>query len=132
MGAVIDLRNCLDLVARENVDLLRNAYDLFVELRNKSKLPIPKNLVPSTEDQNVLLLRFLDCAVFRYLHRTIREGGDPLLPPFDTVRGLFTEGGEAFPGSGIAAKSHIQIAVCNDDCIRGLFHPLIDGKRMFG
>lgn len=45
---------------------------------------------------------------------------------------MFVEGGEAFPGSGIAAKSHVQIAVRNADCIRGLFHPLIDGTRMFG
>ena len=131
VGAVIDLRNCLDLIARENVALLRTAYDAFVEIQKKSDLPIPKNLRPSAENEDILLLRFLDCAVLRYLHQTIKESGDPTLIPFDTVRGMFVEGEEAFPGSGIAAKSHVQVAVCNDDCIRGLFFPLQDGKRLF-
>ena len=41
VGAVIDLRNCLDLIARENVALLRTAYDAFVEIQKKSDLPSP-------------------------------------------------------------------------------------------
>lgn len=36
---------------------------------------------------------------------------------------MFTEGGELCPGSGFRAKSHVEIAVRNDDCIKGLFHP---------
>lgn len=129
VGAVIDLRHCLDLVSREDVELLRRVYQSFVELQQLAGLPIPENRAPSDENEHVLLLRFLDCAVLRHLHRTVAQ--DSSLTPFDTVRGMFAEGEEAFPGSGIAAKSHVQIAVCNDDCIRGLFFPLEDGKRLF-
>lgn len=131
IGAVIDLRHCLDLVSREDVELLRLAFDSFVKLREKSGLPLPENRSPSSEDEDVLLLRFLDCAVLRHLHQIIADSDDPSLEPFDTVRGMFAEGGEAFPGSGIYRRSHIQIAVRNDDCIRGLFFPLQDGRRMF-
>lgn len=129
VGAAIDLRHCLDLVSREDVELLRVAYDSFVRLQTKSDLPVPQNLGPSEDNGDVLLLRFLDCAVLRHLHEIIED--DPGLAPFDTVRGMFVEGGEAFPGSGLYQKSHVQIAVRNDDCIRGLFFPLREGKHMF-
>jgi hypothetical protein len=131
VGAVIDLRHCLDLVSREDVELLNAAYESFVDLQKKSGLPLPENRAPSTDDEHVLLLRFLDCAVLRHLHRTIEEANDPDLKPFDTVRGMFVEGGEAFPGSGLHRKSHVQIAVRDDDCIKGLFFPLQDGSRLF-
>jgi hypothetical protein len=42
---------------------------------------------------------------------------------FQTVRGVFIEGGEAFPGSCIMEKSHIQIAVRDPACIIGVFQP---------
>lgn len=40
---------------------------------------------------------------------------------FDTVRGLFTEGGPLFPGSGFRAKTHVQVAVRSADNIKGYF-----------
>jgi hypothetical protein len=42
---------------------------------------------------------------------------------FDSVRGAFLEGGAAFPGSKIASKSHVQIAIRNPRCIVGVFRP---------
>lgn len=42
---------------------------------------------------------------------------------FDSVRGVFIEGGPAFEGSGIFEKSHIQICVRNPNCIPGFFRP---------
>ncbi|GAB6038857.1 hypothetical protein JCM15519_34160 [Fundidesulfovibrio butyratiphilus] len=50
--------------------------------------------------------------------------------PFDTVRGLFTEGGPLFPGSGFQAKTHIQTAVRTLPSIKGVFRnsgPPFDG-----
>ena len=64
------------------------------------------------------LKRYLDCAVIGYLHLVNELAGDEI---FDTVRGLFTEGGQAFPGSGFKKKTHVQIAVRNAACIKGLF-----------
>ena len=57
--------------------------------------------------------------MIRHLHQSLE--GSSL--PYDTVRGMFTEGEELYPGSGFSAQSHVQIAVRNDDCIRGLFLP---------
>jgi hypothetical protein len=36
---------------------------------------------------------------------------------------FFTEGGPAFDGSGLSAKSHVQICIRNPNCIKGFFLP---------
>jgi hypothetical protein len=43
IGAVIDLRNCLDLVSREDLELLRAAHESFVAVQRKAGLPVPVN-----------------------------------------------------------------------------------------
>lgn len=125
VGAVIDLGNCLDLVARENIELLREAHRSFVALREAAQLPIPVNRNPRGTGNKDLLLRFLDCAVIKHMHEIVENSAldDLSMSPFDTVRGMFVEGSSAFPGSGIYQKSHIQIAVRNPGCIKGLFFP---------
>jgi hypothetical protein len=125
VGAVIDLRNCLDLVARENVELLRKAHKAFLKIQKMADLPIPKNRSVKGQPNNDRILRFLDCAVFRHLH-SILEGqadGPERIEPFDTVRGMFVEGRKVYPGSGFRQQSHVQIAVINSRCIRGVFFP---------
>jgi len=123
VGAVIDLGNSLDLVARESVEVLREAYSSFVEVRTGAGLSIPENLDPKGGQQGDRLLRYLDCAVIRHLHATMKPRGDLGIEPFNTVRGMFLEGGAAFPGSGFARKSHVQVAVRNMSCIKGVFYP---------
>ena len=88
-------------------------------------MPIPKNKNPSGSADKDRVLRFLDCAVFRHLHKIMDELSqvDPAISAFDTVRGMFVEGGRAFSGSGIYRKSHVQIAVRNFGCIKGVFLP---------
>jgi len=53
----------------------------------------------------------------------IKKQGFSNFRQFDTARGVFTEGGPAFPGAGIQKKSHIQICVRNTKCIKGFFLP---------
>jgi hypothetical protein len=48
---------------------------------------------------------------------------------YQTVRGVFIEGKPAFPGSKIALKSHIQIAVKDPACIVGVFEPKLSEYR---
>jgi hypothetical protein len=120
IGAVIDLRNCLDLVARENIELLRAAHRSFLSVTAAAGLPLPRNTSPKGMKDADRILRFLDCAVFRHLHQIVEETGD--IEPFDTVRGMFVEGGKAYSGSGIHRKNHIQIAVRNQACIMGVFY----------
>lgn len=132
VGAVIDLRNCFDLVSREDLEIFRSAHASFSKLRALSGLSMPENKNPKGTKNKDRVLRYLDCAVFRHLHELIEQQKSkrPALQPFDTVRGMFVEGGPVFPGSGIYRKSHVQIAVRNMDCVKGLFFPLEEGRRL--
>lgn len=110
-------------MARENLELVRAAHASYVRLQERAGLPIPENKKVGDADED-LRLRFLDCAVIRHLHSMMQQSGGAGGPPYDTVRGMFPEGDELYPGSGFALQTHVQIAVCNDDCILGLFLPL--------
>lgn len=130
VGAVIDLGNCLDLVSRDDVELLRAAHKSFCRVQAKANLPMPRNKNPKGMKNADRVLRYLDCAVFRHLHQIIDNlsRSDPDFAPFDTVRGMFVEGGKVYRGSGLYRKSHVQIAVRNPACIKGIFFPLaVDG-----
>lgn len=128
IGAVIDLGNCLDLLLRDNIQLLSIAFDSFSALRQAGGLDIPENRDPASIGAGDKLLRFRYCAVIRHLHTMVetdgffRQGGI-VVEPFDTVRGLFVEGAPAYPGGGFYEKTHTQIAVRTDRCIKGLFLP---------
>ncbi len=65
--------------------------------------------------------RRLDCAVFNALHDIRKQEG---FPDYDTVRGLFWEGAEIYPGASVREANHIQICVRNLDCILGYFRPI--------
>lgn len=131
VGAVIDLGNCLDLTTREGILILRDSYESFAAGQRAGNLAMPINEDLKSDPHRDRLLRNLDCAVIRHLHRNIQdelshwvaEGSTGQRPqsPFDTVRGMFPEGGEAFPGAGIRGKTHTQVAVLNAECIKGVF-----------
>lgn len=128
VGAVIDLGNCLDLVARDNIDLLAFAYDSLKQKMQTIGAPMPKNEDAAWDQAGDKLKRFLDCAVIRHLHFIIEDniktaGSSAPIARFDTVRGLFTEGGEAYDGGRFMKKSHTQIAVRESSCIKGYFIP---------
>ncbi|MDA3926926.1 MAG: hypothetical protein PF904_19795 [Kiritimatiellae bacterium] len=63
-------------------------------------------------------MRDLDCAVIETLHQ-YRKASD--FKAFDSVRGMFAEGKELYPDAGFQGQSHIQICVCNPNCIKGYF-----------
>ena len=111
IGAVIELGLCLDLTTSSGVDWIRIAYESLVQVTQAADLDLPKN----SKDA---LRRNLDCAVVRRLH-TILEAQD--LPPVDTLKGVFTEGRPVYPGAGFDEKTHIQLAVRNPRCIKGVF-----------
>jgi hypothetical protein len=118
IGAVVDLGNCLDLLNRENIELVRDAHALFIDEQKRSGLPIPENKSLAGEPDKIL--RFLDRAVIQFLHEILDAAGEAA---FDSVRGLFPEGDELYPGAGFRDHNHIQIAVCNANLILGLFYP---------
>jgi hypothetical protein len=125
IGAVIDLRNCLDLVTREDLELLKEAQRSFLRMQKLAGLPVPKNRSAPGQPNSDRVLRFLDCAVLRHLHSILEAQplDNRIIDPFDTVRGMFIEGERLYPGSGFRQKNHVQLAVRNNDCIRGLFIP---------
>lgn len=107
VGAVIELGLCLDLTQQSSLDVIRTAYFGRKRVSDALGEKMPKNI-----DK---LRRPLDCAVLNYLYESMPA------PKFQTVRGVFVEGGELFPGAHIEAKTHIQIAVRDLSCIRGVF-----------
>jgi len=125
IGAVIDLRNCLDLCSRADLEILLAAHTSFLQVQEKAGLPIPENKSVPGDPNADLGLRYLDCAVMKHLHSIIEDQSIEArtVESFDTVRAMFTEGGELYPGSGFQKLTHVQIAVRNNECIRGLFLP---------
>ena len=104
IGAVILPGLCLDLTEADSLKLVGIAYRQYELLASLLDTPIPENL-PGGGDDHDLVKRHLDCAVFNFLHEHRAGVGEP---PFDTIRCPFFEGHPVFPGSKIAARTHIQ------------------------
>lgn len=121
LGAVLNLGYCLDLLDYENLEFLRDAYDIFMSPYIGSDLAIPRNTAGGSKED--LLHRELDCAVIQTLHQ-VRGLGK--LRPFDSVRGVFWEGKLLYPDAGFREKDHIQICICNPNCIKGYFLPMAE------
>lgn len=110
VGAIIDLGNCLDMTTMAAIGMVAGAYDSLKKTIDKVDGTLPANSLD-------LSLRRLDCAVIRRLHSIVSENNIAL----DTVRGIFIEGSPIYPAAGFNSKTHTQIAVCNVDCIKGVF-----------
>lgn len=111
VGAVIDLGYCLDLTTSRGLQQVRSAHDKLKSVFDAANRPLPQNQADG-------LRHNLDCAVINYLHTLDTEDSNP---PFDSVKGIFIEAPDLYPGSGFGSKNHIQIAVRNLDCIKGVF-----------
>ena len=115
IGAVIDLGLCLDLLNSSSIHELKAHFETFsmnIEIANGV---FPKNVAGPDK-----LLRRLDCAVIESLHA---ERSDEGLPPYDSVRAVFTEANPIYPEAGFKEKSHIQLCIRNPNCIKGFFEP---------
>lgn len=120
IGAVIDLGLCLNFCERSSIELLKKSYVSLKKTFETAGLNIHKHFKNKRKDEGgFTTLRPLDCAVIDHLHSMVEKHGIS----YDTVYGYFQEGGSAFEGAGIQAKSHIQICVRNLDCIKGYFIP---------
>lgn len=118
LGAAIDLGECLDLLDQEYLDLVRVACLRLRETLEAAGQMLPTNRGFSGGDFD-FKRRELDCAVIRYTHQLATEQGKR----FDTVRAAFWEGEPLYEGAGFRRQNHIQIAVINPDCIKGVFLP---------
>lgn len=118
LGAIINLGHCLNLMEVNALRLIISGYNLLCGLSKASGNPLPENTI--FDDGGIPLVRKLDCAVIDMLHYTLEQQEEH---SFDSVRGLFLEGNEAYPNSGFREKSHVQICVRNPNCIKGFFIP---------
>ena len=118
IGAIIDLGYCFDLTDSAYLQELKKSYDAAVQFSKLSGIPLPVN--KSIGNSTDLLLRKLDCYVIQMMHKFNREVNKRA---YDSVRGVFWEGKPLYPNAGFAEKNHIQICVCNPNCIKGYFLP---------
>ncbi|PWU13946.1 MAG: hypothetical protein C5B50_18365 [Verrucomicrobia bacterium] len=119
LGAKINLGVCLDLLDTANTRLLGKGFVEFRQLMQRNGIAMPKNRNAAGSRRGDRVLRFLDCAVIDF---TVKDFA-ATEPRYQTVRGVFVEGRPAFPGSKVALKSHIQIAVRDPACILDVFRP---------
>jgi hypothetical protein len=100
LGAIIDLRHCLDLFDGEGLQQVKEAHS---ELGRTFKLvgePLPKN-VGRTPDKAG---RSLDCAVLNFLHKYREVRGEDA---YDSVRGPFLERHQTVSAGGVSQpESH--------------------------
>ncbi len=113
VGAVIDLGRCCNLLDASTRAEAINAFEFISAVFQASATAFPENQGGADR-----VLRFRDRAVVEAIHDLRNEAGEP---PYDSVRAAFPEGDALYPGAGFRARSHIQLAVRNPDCIKGYF-----------
>lgn len=131
IGAVLYLGYCCDFLDRKYIQLLARSFAVMEDHYKKSGKELPSNKDLANDPHKDKIMRHLDCAAIEFIHaeifdqiqKDIKTKGYSNYKIFDTARGVFTEGGPAFQGAGIFAKSHIQICVRNPNCIQGFFMP---------
>ncbi len=115
VGAHIELGHCFDCLAEGYTPLLKEAYEDLDRTYRIEGRELPQNRGGDADAK----VRELDCFVINYCLQGIEEAGTR----FQTVRSAFLEGEPSFPGSKLFVESHIQIAVRDSSCIRGIFRP---------
>jgi hypothetical protein len=113
VGAVVDLGFCLDLTSSTGIRAVLSAHADFLSYCSSAKVEVPQNTGGPDS-----LFRTLDCAVINHLHKVRDKAG---LAPFESVKGVFIEGGPIYDGSGFNKKTHIQLCIRNLGCIKGVF-----------
>jgi hypothetical protein len=106
LGAIIDLKHCLDLTEFKNLQILKSGYETLKEMLGTQGLALPEN--KDIGESKDLLMRHLDCAVIETIHENNEDNNR-----YDSVRGMFIEGGFPYPGAGFKEKNHIQICIRN-------------------
>lgn len=116
LGAIIDLKHCLDLTEFKNLQFLKSGYDILKDVLETQSLKLPEN--KNVGNSNDLLIRHLDCAVIETIHAYNTPENR-----YDSVRGMFIEGDCPYPNAGFKEKNHVQICIRNPNCIKGYFLP---------
>jgi hypothetical protein len=108
VGAIIDLGACLNLLESKSIEIVKASYDHLVATTQAVGGVLPVNVGGRM---------YLDCTVIQTTHELMERQGNA----HHSVRGVFVEGPKLFPNSNFHDKNHIQICVCNPNCIKGYF-----------
>lgn len=111
LGAILELGNCLNLVAPEATSLLTETYEELEKIYQAAGEVMPKNEGAKRE---------LDCAIIKAVHQANIVKGKQA---YDSVRCAFNEGVEAYPNSNFTTQLHIQISIRTPELIKGYFLP---------
>lgn len=122
LGAFIHPGHCLNLSDYGVIEELRVAYRMLEATWANTNAPMPVN---SSLVNGIPMCRRLDCAVIDLVHEVRKDMG---LEAYDSVYGVFEEGGPLFPGSALREKTHVQIAVRNPECILGYFRVRVEDR----
>jgi hypothetical protein len=133
VGVIYTLADCLDFSDSLYIDSIEQYYYLMKRDFEEMGITMPINEQIVSDLYQDKLIRKLDCSVIEYYQLKIEielqyqrnRIGFSHYEGFDTVRGIFTEGGPAFPGAGIQKKNHIQVCIRNLDMIKGFFIPKV-------
>jgi hypothetical protein len=124
VGTVVELGNCLDLTKQSGIRAVQDAYNSYLKLQQRSGGEVARNEPGKAGMPGGLVLRYLDRAVIDHLHSlylAASKATNGRTREFDTVRAMFPEGKELYPGAGFFEKTHVQIAVRNPQQILGVF-----------
>lgn len=111
VGAVISPGLTLDLLTKAGQEAVRRAHKELQSIAKEAEVDLPKN-TPEP------LLNYLDCAVLEQLHSVRKRKS---LRSVQTVRGVFVEGAPLYETSAFHDRTHIQLAVRDPACIKGVF-----------
>jgi len=131
IGALLQPGYCCDFTETKYIQVLSSHYYIMEKGYRLMEKALPENKDLPYDKHKDKILRELDCTVIEYMHKLlfrnaekeIRKNGFTQNKLFDSTRGVFTEGGPAFNGAGLFAKTHIQICIRNLNCIKGFFLP---------
>jgi len=115
IGAFIYPGLCLNLTDYGIGPQLLSAYSTLSKTLKGLGTPLPKN---TRRRGGTYLMRNLDCAVINTVHLLRAKGGEER---YQTVYGVFEEGGQLYKNAGFRKKTHVQIAVIDPACILGYF-----------
>ncbi|HEY4111055.1 hypothetical protein [Puia sp.] len=111
VGAIIELGRCLNLIEPNSIEIVKMAHAELLATSQNSNEKLPVNDGPN---------RALDCAVIKFMHEFNK---DQNLPPYDTIRSPFHEGGPIYTGANFTDRLHIELCILNSQCIKGYFLP---------
>lgn len=131
IGATLQLGYCCDFTEAKYIQILSSCYDIMEERYRSVKAELPENKDLPHDKHKDKILRELDCAVIEFMHKLLFRNAEKEISrngfapnrSFDSTRSVFTEGGPAFNGAGLFAKTHVQICIRNFNYIKGFFLP---------